>query len=224
MKKIILILSILFISVGCSEKNKINDSDNKDAIKFKEEYEKLNKTKNSDGLEYLELDISVKNPIKYKDEYEIVNIINHETGIIYFGYPECPWCRNAIMVLLEAAKQTGVKDIYYLNVHDIRDKKKMDNGKLITEYEGTEGYRKILEALGNNASVYAGLENEESRRIYVPLVVFVKNGKIIDTIEGTVDSQKDPYVKLNEDQTKELLKKYKENIHKIQDDLCDKSC
>ncbi len=219
MKKIIISLMLIsaFILTGCQNKEKT------DAVKFKEEYERLNNQVVNDK-KYLELTIDKKNPIKYKTAEEIVDIIKNKTGIIYLGYPECPWCRNAVPVLLEAAKQTGVNDIYYLNMHDIRDKKELKDGKVVTVEEGTEGYKKILEALGDKASVYKDLNDEGIKRIYVPLVVFVENGKVVATQESTVESQKDPYVKLTEEQEKELLNIYKDNIHKVYNDMCDESC
>lgn len=219
MKKIIISLMLIsaFILTGCQNKEKT------DAVKFKEEYERLNNQVVNDK-KYLELTIDKKNPIKYKTAEEIVDIIKNKTGIIYLGYPECPWCRNAVPVLLEAAKQTGVNDIYYLNMHDIRDKKELKDGKIVTVEEGTEGYKKILEALGDKASVYKDLNDESIKRIYVPLVVFVENGKVVATQESTVESQKDPYVKLTEEQEKELLNIYKDNIHKVYNDMCDESC
>lgn len=219
MKKIIISLMLIsaFILTGCQNKEKT------DAVKFKEEYENLNNQVVNDK-KYLELTIDKKNPIKYKTAEEIVDIIKNKTGIIYLGYPECPWCRNAVPVLLEAAKQTGVNDIYYLNMYDIRDKKELKNGKVVTVEEGTEGYKKILEALGDKASVYKDLNDESIKRIYVPLVIFVENGKVVATQESTVESQKDPYVKLTEEQEKELLNIYKDNIHKVYNDMCDESC
>ena len=220
-KKIVIFLVLLFTFsiTGCFNKKE----EQTDSIKFKEEYEKLN-NKEVNEKKYLNISIDEKNPIKYKTEDEIVDIIKNKTGIIYLGYPECPWCRNAVPVLLEAAKQTGIDEIYYLNMHDIRDKKELIDGKIVTVEEGTEGYKKILEALGDKASIYKDLNDDSIRRIYVPLVIFIDKGNIVAMQEATVESQKDPYIKLDEEQTKELLNIYKDNIHKMLNDMCDESC
>ena len=220
-KKIVIFLVLLFTFsiTGCFNKKE----EQTDSIKFKEEYEKLN-NKEVNEKKYLNISIDEKNPIKYKTEDEIVDIIKNKTGIIYLGYPECPWCRNAVPVLLEAAKQTGIDEIYYLNMHDIRDKKELIDGKIVTVEEGTEGYKKILEAVGDKASIYKDLNDDSIRRIYVPLVIFIDKGNIVAMQEATVESQKDPYIKLDEEQTKELLNIYKDNIHKMLNDMCDESC
>ena len=76
-----------------------------DAIKFKNEYESLNgyKNENSDK-EYMKVEIDSENPIVYKTGQEILDILKKENAIVYFGFALCPWCRNAVPVLLDAAK------------------------------------------------------------------------------------------------------------------------
>ncbi len=221
MKKI-LVLILLLITVGCSCQKK--EIKNDDAVKFKEEYEKYNGEKTDSGFAYPVLDIAKKNPIKYKTEEQLVDIIENKTGVIYLGFPTCPWCRNAIPVLLEAAEETGLKTIYYLNVKDIRDEKKLENGEIKTINEGTDGYKKLVNALYEQLDEYDGLNDSKIKRIYVPIVIFVKEGEVVAVHKNTVSSQTNPYVVLDEKQKKELKKIYKENIYKIADDLCDSSC
>lgn len=219
-KIIISVLLVLILVIGYSLKvKKINNE-------FKKEYESLNEKVNpNNDKKYLSIKIDEDNNIKYATASEIIDIIKNKTGVIYLGYPECPWCRNMVPVLIKAAKQTKIDNIYYLNVHDIRDKKSLnEDGEIIIEKKGTEGYKKILESLGDKASIYEGLNDESVKRIYVPLVIFVKDGEIITMHEGTVDSQKDPYVKLSKTEEKELLNIYKDNMYKINDNLCDSSC
>lgn len=228
MKRIIYFSALLIISIlltGCFF-NKNND-----AIKFKKEYEELNGKTSTSGKEYPKLEISKNNPIKYKTEEELVEIIKNGTGVIYFGFPTCPWCRSALPSLLEAAEEAGIKDIYYLNVKDIRDVKKIDkDGKTITEKEGSNGYKKLLEVLNQYLDDYIIKDNNDNeinvgeKRIYVPLVVFVKDGKIEGVHSDTVSSQKNPYNGLNEKQTEELTLIYYKFMIKIGDDACDESC
>ena len=112
---------------------------NTDSIKFKEEYESLNGKENDNGKEYLNVSVDSSNPIVYSSFQEIYDVIEKGTGIIYFGFRECPWCRNAVPVLLDAAKELNVNKIYYFNALSIRDKKHLDdNGNIITDEEGTE--------------------------------------------------------------------------------------
>ena len=61
------------------------------------------------------------------------------------------------------------------------------------------------------------------KRLYAPTVIFVKNGEVVEFIERTVDSQKDPYVALNENQRNELISKYQAGFNKL-GDICDEKC
>ena len=184
------------------------------ATRFKLEYEALNGQKAENGSTYMDVNISNDNKIVYADYDQIFDVLDG-TGVIYFGFPECPWCRNAAPVLLEAAEETAIEQIYYLNNNDDRDIKILKDGKVITEKEGTSNYNKLLEKLGDKAAVYEGLEDENIKRLYYPTVVFVKEGQIVDYIEGTVESQKDPYKPLTEDQRQELKDKYKKAINTL---------
>lgn len=182
--------------------------------KFKKEYESLNSEKTSNGKKYMKITIPKDNPVVYSNYEEIFKVLDG-TGIIYFGFPQCPWCRNAVPVLLESAIENGVDKIYYLNNLEDRDILSLKDGKVVTEKEAKEDYKKLLKKLGDNASIYEGLEDESIKRIYYPAVVFVKNGKIIDNVTGTVDSQEDPYVPLTNSQKKELKEKYNEAISEL---------
>ena len=119
-----------------------------DAIKFKKEYESLNETKNKNGKEYIKVNIDKTNPIVYADYDKVINLIKNDTAVIYFGFPECPWCRNAVPVLLDTAKELGIEKIYYYNALSIRDKKTLDeSGNIVVEEEGTKEYKELVELL-----------------------------------------------------------------------------
>ena len=192
------------------------------ASHFKLEYESLN-GKEANGQEYLEVSIPTDNNIVYADYDQVFDALDG-TGVIYFGFPECPWCRNAVPVLLKAAKEVGIDKIYYLNNREDRDTKVLKDGKVVTEKEGSSNYNKLLEKLGDQASVYEGLNDDSIKRLYYPTVVFVRNGEIIDYIEGTVGSQTDPYTPLNDKQAKELKDKYRSAMSKLQSCDQDSKC
>ncbi len=213
---IILVISLILLSAGCSIKK-----ENSDEIKFKEEYEKLN-GKITDDKEYKTIEIPTNNGIKYKSAKEIIKILETGTGVIYFGFPECPWCRNALPVLLKAKEEENLEEIYYFNALSIRDTKRKDEaGNIVEDKKGTDEYYKILELLGDKAEVYDGLDDENIKRLYFPTVVFVRDGKILSLHTSTVESQKDPYKNLTKKQTKELKDIYKEGIKEIRKRVCE---
>lgn len=220
MKKILLLFTCLILLVGCGKES--------DSEKFKEEYESLNGQTTSSGNSYLNVTIDKNNVIKYASIEEIIDIIDNKTGVIYLGYPECPWCRNIVSPLLEAADSTSIDTIYYLNMHDIRDKKSLDSdGNVITEEEGNDKYKDLLNSLDSILEEYILTDSNGNevktgeKRIYVPLVVFVKDGEIVGYHANTVESQTDPYTPLTEEEKEELINIYKENIKLITSDSCD---
>ena len=54
-------------------------------------------------------------------------------------------------------------------------------------------------------------------RLYAPTVVAVKDGKVLDLHESTLDSQTDPYVALTGDQKDELTDIFQKLMQKIKD-------
>ena len=158
-------------------------------------------------------------------------MLDEGTGAVYFGYPNCPWCRSAVPVLIEAADEVGLETIYYLNVKDERDEIKVkEDGTLEVVKEGTEGYKKLLKRLDSVLLDYTLTDihgNEVSaneKRIYVPLVVFIKDGEIVGYHLDTVASQKNPFEPLNEEQKNELMDTYINLMHKVVSNVCDSNC
>lgn len=220
MKKKIIIISVVIIIILvvlglCFLLNKETDN-----IKFKNEYESLNNQKG-----YLDIEIPKDNNVKYASFDELMDFLENGTGIVYFGFPECPWCRNALPVLLEAAKENEIKNVYYYNAKPIRDEKELKDGKIVTNKKGTKEYYKLIDKLKDNLGAYEGLNDESIKRLYFPTAVFVMGGKIVGVHIGTVDSQEDPSKALTKKQRQELLDIYNENINKIYG-TCDteKSC
>jgi len=106
--------------------------------------------------------VEVDNVYKYKTAAEVTDLLEHGTGIVYLGFPSCPWCQNYAKMLNALAKEKGIKEIYYYNIHDDRE-------------NGTEAYKKLVELLSD----YLQTNNEGEKRIYVPNLTFVVDGEII---------------------------------------------
>lgn len=229
--KIALLVILAFVSSFVIYNNAKTDKKDErnviteDEIKFKNEYESLNNKKDSKDRDYIEVSIDEDNGMIYASFDQIYEILTEGTGVIYFGYPECPWCRNAAPMLIQAASNKGLNDIYYFNAREIRDTKSLDeNGNIVTEKEGTEEYYKLIEVLSDYLGVYEGLNDDSIKRLYFPTVVFVLRGEIVGIHVGTLDSQTDPRVPLTEEQKSEFVNIYMNYIGKVLEDTCDESC
>ena len=213
MKKKVFLILILFIGLfvtGCS-------ANNKDALKFKEEYEKINgdKTSYSDN-KYRTLKIDKNNPYVYSSAKEILEKINNkETFYVYFGSSYCPWCRSVIEKSIESAQKNNIKKIYYVDIWNgfhneiLRDTYKLnDKNEAEKEKDGTKEYYKLLEKFDNLLEDYTLTtdDGEEvkvgEKRIFAPDFIYVENGVAKRITSATSENQKDADAKL----TKEILK------------------
>lgn len=136
---ITLILSVLLLT-SCKGKETISDSK-----KFASEYTQVQ--------EY--------NVFTYRSEDEITKILEHGTGVVYLGFPECPWCQAYVPILNEVADIEGLDKVYYYNI--LKDRQ-----------DNTEFYQKLVSILSDNLRY----DEEGNKRIYVPAVISVVEGKI----------------------------------------------
>lgn len=98
----------------------------------------------------------------YKSINEIINVLSNGTGIVYLGFPECPWCQRYVVYLNNLAKEYNIEEIYYYNIKDARS-------------NNTKEYQKIVEILKD----LLPYDDNGNKKVFVPTVVFVKNGKVI---------------------------------------------
>ncbi len=235
---IVLVGISLSLKAQKEEKEETNSNTNSgektDAMQFKEEYEALNGQENTaNQKKYLSITIPEDNPMKYTSLEEVLELLDHGTGIIYFGRPNCPWCRNAVPVLVDAAQENGVKDIFYYNVNEVKNEWAVQDGKVVKTQEEKEGYYDLLAALDKYLDEYTVTDEEGKeysvgeKRVYVPMVVFIKGGKIVGTHVGTVilSGTQTAYDELSSDQKKELRDIYTKYIDEVMEpDYCDEDC
>ena len=191
---ILLFVFVCFCLTSCSDNKK------SDSLKFKLEYESINNLKNDNNKKYREVNISSDNPFVYATASSIVEKINNnETFIVFFAFKECPWCRSVVEELIRAAKDSDVSTIYYVDVKDIRDIKKVDNGQVVDVKSGSPAYMQLIDNFDNVLDDYTldGVSVSE-KRIYAPNLIAVSNGKAIKLETGISDELKDPYQDLTD--------------------------
>ena len=205
MKTIISLLLVLISLVGCAQQPAIPTKDQS----VKTAFEALNGQTASNGQAYLDVQIPEDNLFEPINEEDALQLLESGTGVLIFEFPECPWCRNMMPVVNEAAIEMALSKLYTFNIREERDQIILGDDGLVVVNEGTEFYRKVLEILGENASIYDGLNDASIRRIYAPTVFVIENGTVISSHVSTVDSQTDPLTPLTDAQHQELLDIYK---------------
>ena len=104
-----------------------------------------------------------QNNVYYYATYdEIVELFTNGTGIVFFGFPACPWCQVYAPVLAEVARERGVEKIYYLDVREMRE-------------NNTDEYKKLVEF----TQEYLQKDENGNKKIFVPDAYFIKDGKIV---------------------------------------------
>lgn len=203
---ILFILIGLFVITGCSN--------NKDSLKFKEEYESLNGTKTSySDSNYRSVNISKRNPFVYSTADDILDMINNkETFYVYFGSSYCPWCRSVIEEAINSSIDNKIDKIYYVDIWDgfhneiLRDTYEIDSeGNVRKTKNGTDTYYKLLKKFDNVLEDYTLTDdssyevNVGEKRIFAPNFIYVENGKAKRSTTGISDKQSSSGDRLSKD-------------------------
>ena len=179
----IVLLIIIIIGLGIYLLLNKKEDDN---VRFSKEYTSVTKD----------------NVFTYRNIDEIIRIMEKGTGVVYLGFPECPWCNAYVKYLNEVAKETGIDKIYYYNI-------------LVDRLNNTEEYQKIVQLLDG----FLQNDPEGNPRIYVPNVSFHVEGKVVgndyETSKDTHDlsNPSDYWTEEEVRDLKETLKNYMEKVY-----------
>lgn len=218
-----LAFAIVYIFSELYTESEISEATITDAKIFKEEYEKVNGVKGENGKVVRTLDIPLDNPFIYKTPDELVQALkNKETFVVYFGFSECPWCRSILNELMVSAKESYLKEIYYVDIKDIRDTYVLDEeNNPVIDVKGTDAYYDLLELLNPvledyNPLVYTTKKGKvkkvkvPSKRIYAPNIIVVRNGEPMINIDGITEDLADPYQELTKEIRDSIIKEFKD--------------
>lgn len=186
-KKILLIIPIIFalLLTACTKEEKETD-----AKKFAKEYTQ----------------ITEDNYFVYRTSDEIIKILENGTGVVYLGFPECPWCQSYVKMLNEVADIEGLEKIYYLNI--LEDRK-----------NNTEDYQKIVEILKDHLQY----DDEGNKKVFVPAVIVVSKGEIIGFNDETSYDTKgfeNPEDYWTEEEVSDLKLNLTDMINQVLDNKC----
>lgn len=175
---LILVLAIALLVIVLIKPSK---REMKDAEKFSKEY----------------TEVAKDNVYVFRSIDEIINILEKGTGIVYLGFPECPWCQRYTKYLNEVAQDLGLSKIYYYNIREDR----MNN---------TENYQKLVSILKE----YLQNDEEGNKRIYAPSIIALKKGEIVGFDDETAWDTKG-FEKPEDYWTEEEIKDLKERLEKM---------
>lgn len=102
----------------------------------------------------------------YAEPAEILDIIDGGDGVVFLGFPECPWCQQLVPIMQEAAQSEKIDKIYYLNIKESRA-------------NNDEVYQKLVTKLQD----YLPKDDDGNPRISVPDVTAYRGGQIVGRFE-----------------------------------------
>lgn len=224
-KKVLIgiIIVIVLLGVGLGINKYLNRNISTDELRFKEEYESINNTEwESSGYKghYLEMNLPKDNLIKYANDENILELVKNGTHVIYFGNAHCNWCRSAVPVLIDAAKEYGLQEIYYYDFFALRSAyEKGENQELVNIYQ--ELIAEIGDLIKTTFDENSRVSGE--KRLSAPSLVTVSEGEVIDLHLKTVDSHTNYNKDLTSEQKKELKAIYLDMFNKLVY-VCDEGC
>lgn len=147
---------------------------------------------------------NVNHVYKEINSIEAIEFLNSQTGIIVFSFPTCPYCQAIIPILNTVAKEEKVKEIQYLDIYSMRK-------------DNTIEYQNILGIISKQVDdlVFSD-ETQSTRKLVVPDVYIIKEGKIIKHHIATIKDDEDKWIKeLNDEHTEEMKEIYRSMISKL---------
>lgn len=106
--------------------------------------------------------VAADNRFVYARDVAVLDMLEHGTGVVFLGYPQCPWCQRLSEYVDQAARAEGIDVIHYLNIRQARASK-------------NETYQKLVARL----APYLSKDENGQPRIFVPDVTIVKRGSIV---------------------------------------------
>ena len=144
-----------------------------------------------------------KNVLKTADFKDLKSFIEHGTGILYFSFPECPWCQAYIPMLNEVLENSEMRANYYNARNDKQNDRSFydEIAQLLIDHNKSDDPDIVL------------YDNDGKPLIYVPLVVFIKNGEIISW-NGESNTNDTDVISVKDYWTSEKVKALKDTLTK----------
>ena len=199
MKKILTCLLAVVLLAGCFNKTESKKNTSSDTLTITNKVSLTSTKADMKGYKWIRNDVADFQLITLKESLRMFE--EGGTGILYYGYDECAWCNRAVPEFNEVAKELNLT-IYYV---DASAKVEKDDYKKLLEY--------IDPVLKVNSSGEKGF--------YVPAVIGVKNGKLVDYHVSLLDSfelsKDDPNKQLSDAQKQELQDIYRKIAKEVAD-------
>lgn len=121
--------------------------------------------------------------------------------VVYAGFANCPYCNRLIPELCEVIQEEKL----WIGYLDTRKNPAWNSNIDIDDYD------LFVELFGE----YLSLDSSQIKHLYVPVVIFIKDGETVEFRQGVVTGADNPSDPLTEEQRAQLKKELKECLDKI---------
>ena len=168
MKKLLMILLTVTMLAGCSAdktSGQVSSSAKTEKVTITDNTDILSTKADMSGYKWIGSDQA---DFEETTVSEVMKMFSEKgSGILFFGYTGCKWCQRAVPELNKVAREMDVK-VYYVDASIQPDE---------TQYNQLVGY----------LSDILDTDDKGQKEFFVPLVVGVKNGKIVGHHQSLVD-------------------------------------
>ncbi|MBR2793711.1 MAG: hypothetical protein IKE16_03610 [Solobacterium sp.] len=176
-----LVFVMFLITAGCAKKKK-------ELVTVSGPRSDLSSYECFPGNDHVFYDTNVKEMIANMDE--------GKTFAVCFGFSECSWCREAMPLINDAAKQAGF-EVGYI---DTRKNPAWESNMDIDDYD------LLVARLGE----YIEFDQEGLRHLYTPSLFVIRNGQAVGYHEGTVETHNANVRQMSQEEKAILSEIYRE--------------
>ena len=164
----------------------VTDASRSDSEKFAAEYH----------------DVASDNRYVYATNEQILEVFESGSGIVYLGFPECPWCQKFVPLIDTAAREEQLDKIYYFNIRTARS-------------DNDDTYQKIVEHLKD----YLQTDDDGNPRIYTPDITAIRDGEVVGRFkqEPSESGQNTPDTYWTDERKERAVTQLRELIRKTRD-------
>lgn len=169
---LLLIAVVLVVTVLMSIEARRNNSEESSVANTSEESESAQSSGDTDtsNLPPIYVDypgLGEDTVFERTPDSEVISTLREGSGVVFLGFPACPWCQGLAPVVDLAAKNAGLEEVKYLDIRESRE-------------QGNDTYSALVHILKD----YLPTGDDGNSVIYVPDLTVVKDGEIIFRYEA----------------------------------------
>ena len=134
------------------------------------------------------------------DDSDVINTLSEGSGVVFLGFPGCPWCQGLAPIVDQAAKNVGLDEVMYLDILEHRQAQ-------------SSTYTELVSLLDD----YLPAGDDGQKSISVPDMTIMKDGEVVARYQPEAPSQEEstPDTYWTEDRTNRVRQQLELEFQKL---------